>query len=88
MSQRCDVIVAADREDALCCRFEYPQLLGHVLMTPDRSPNGGFKARFYVWTPAASTLPASTRMRLRGELSALIDEQSMEEEFPSTLLSW
>ena len=87
MRERCDVIVAADNDDALCCKFQYPHLLGHVLLTPDRGPDG-LTARSYVWTPAASKLPASTRMRLRGELSALIDERSMEEEFPSTLLSW
>jgi len=87
MSERCDVIVAADRDDALCCRYQFPHLLGHVLLTPERSP-GAVTARFYVWTPSASKLPASVRMRLRGELSALIDERSVEEEFPSTLLSW
>jgi hypothetical protein len=93
MDERHDVMVAADRDDALCCRFLFPHLLGHVLLTPERplpperSPFG-FVVRSYVWTPAASKLPASVRMRLRGELSSLIDERSMEEEFPSTLLSW
>lgn len=85
--ERCDVMVAADPDDALCCRFQFPHFLGHELLTPERSPTG-FKARSYVWTPAASKLPASVRMRLRGQLAALIDERSVEEEFPSTLLSW
>jgi len=87
MGERCDVMVAADRDDALCCKFLYPHFFGHALLTPELSP-GDLTARSYVWTPAASKLPASTRMRLRGELSAFIDERSVEEEFPSTLLSW
>lgn len=84
---RANVIVAASLSDALLVKKRMPQFKFHVVLTPGESLSG-FAVREYVWTPAASNLPAVMRMELRGLLAPLIDDDSIEEEFPETLLTW
>ena len=66
-------------------RRHYPQFRNHLVMTP-RSVLTGVKIGEYVWTPFAQQLPARVRMKLRGLLAPLIDQSSVEEIFPDTLL--
>ena len=88
MALRVGVIVATDYVDADHIKANYPQFRFHVTVTPRSSAPKDFVISEYVWTPLASQLPARTRLALRGKLAPLIDEDSMEEEFPSNLLSW
>lgn len=85
--KRASVLVAASRMDADLVLLHYPQYRGHVVLTPDR-PVAGFDIDEYIWTPEASDLPASVRMKLRGVMAPLMTALSCEEEFPVTLLSW
>lgn len=86
---RVGVLVATDYVDADRVKKKYPQFRFHVAVTPKSiAPKGDFVISEYVWTPNASSLPARTRLALRGKIAHLIDEDSMEEEFPSNLLSW
>lgn len=84
---RANVMVAESQSEAVLLKRQYPQFRFHVVLAPD-CPVSGFKVGEYVWTPRANGLPARTRMALRGMLAPLIDEKSVQEEFPSTLLSW
>lgn len=87
MSNRYNLMVAATKNEGDNYREMYPQFRGHLVLTPRTEiPDG--RVDTYVWTPDASNLPASVRLRLRGKMAPHIDEQSMEEEFPATLLSW
>ena len=88
MALRVGVIVATDYLDADRVKKRYPQFRFHVTVTPKTNPPKDFVIGEYVWTPNASDLPARTRLALRGKIAHLIDENSMEEEFPATLLSW
>ena len=87
MPNRYNLMVAATKAEGERLRKSYPQFRQHLLLTP-RTPMPDVLVGTYVWTPEASKLPASVRMRLRGEMAAHIDEKTMEEEFPLTLLSW
>lgn len=83
---RVNVLVATSHDDAEFVKRRIPHLRFYIVLTPDDSLSG-FLIEEYLWTPAASNLPASVRLRLRGELAPLIDGESAEEEFPVTLLS-
>lgn len=87
MSTRHSLIVAANFDDADYIRDHFEQFCLHLALTPEYTPSG-FLVSDYVWTPRASKLPARERMLLRGKIAPFLDEQSMEEEFPLTLLSW
>lgn len=88
MALRVSVMMAADYRDADWVKKRYPQFRFHVTVTPKTARMKDFIVSEYVWTPNASALPARIRMTLRGKIAHLIDENSMEEEFPSNLLSW
>jgi len=83
---RVNVLVATSHDDAEFVKHRIPLLRFCVVLTPDESLSG-FLVEEYLWTPAASNLPASVRLRLRGKLAPLIDGQSVEKVFPVTLLS-
>lgn len=83
---RSSVMVAASDQDADAVKEGYPQFRNHAVLTPPEDPRVLIDS--HVWTPAAMCLSASVRLRLRGQLSGLIDEFSVEEDFPHTLLSW
>lgn len=87
MPQRKNVIVAASLDEAEAYRELIPHYRDHLALTPDSTVRGFLVGR-WVWTPEASELPASVRMRLRGELAPMIDGGSVQDEFPVTLLSW
>jgi hypothetical protein len=85
--KRMRVMVAANAMDAEIIKDHCPEYHFHAVLTPDRMLSG-FIVSDYVWTPDASELPASVRLRLRGMLSPLIGPDSVEEEFSPTLLYW
>lgn len=85
--KRVNIMIAASKMDAELVMVHYPQYRGHLVLTPDR-PITGFVVGEYIWTPEASDLPASVRLRLRGVMAPMMDPLSCEEEFPQTLLSW
>ena len=87
MPLRVNLIVAASDWDAELIKDGWPQFRHHQVVTPQKSLSG-FYVGEYVWTPDAQKLRASERLRLRGVLAPLLDEHSVEEVFPSTLLSW
>lgn len=87
MPQRVNLLIAAHSWDVELVRDGWPQFAKHLPLTPDFAPSG-VQVDEYVWTPEASKLPAAARLRLRNALAPLIDENSIEETFPSTLLSW
>lgn len=87
MRPRKNVMVAESIEEGSAYCDMIPYFGDHVLLTPERTVRG-FTVGRYVWTPEASRLPARVRMRLRGELAPMIDQNSVEEDFPLTLLSW
>ena len=80
-------MIAVSRREADTFKKDCPQFRLHVTVTPQATPSG-FLVGEYVWTPKALNLPASIRLQLRGLLAPLIDEESIEEEFPDTLLYW
>lgn len=80
-------MVAASLNEARTFVEHYPQFRDHLVLTPKRTLRG-ITVGEYVWTPGASKLPASTRLRLRGEMAPMMDAESIEEECPLTLLSW
>lgn len=84
---RARVLIAATQAEADGVKRKYPQFKYHLVVTPRTLPSG-IRVGEYVWTPAASALPARLRMAVRGALAPLIDEDSVEETFPDTLLSW
>lgn len=84
---RAKVLIAATITDADRVKRKYPQFKYHVAVTSRCFPNL-LSVGEYVWTPAASALPARLRLALRGALASLIDEETVEETFPDTLLSW
>lgn len=84
---RAKVLIAATVSEADQVKRKYPQFKYHVAVTPRCLPEL-LSVGEYVWTPAASSLPARLRLGLRGYLAPLIDEDSVEETFPDTLLSW
>lgn len=88
MALRVGVIVATDYADADHVKANYPQFRFYVTVTPRSAVPKDFVISEYVWTPLAGQLPARVRLALRGKIAHLIDEDSMEEEFPSNLLSW
>ena len=85
--KRMRVMIAASEMDAEIVKDHCPKYHFHAVLTPD-STLSGFIVSDYVWTPEASELPASVRLRLRGMLSPLMGPGSSEEKFVSTLLSW
>lgn len=84
---RANVLVAPSHKEADWVKERYPQYRFHVVLTPEETLSG-FVVGEQVWTPGAGNLPASVRLRLRGLLAPLIDENSVEEEFPEALWSW
>lgn len=84
---RQNLIIAATKRDAQTVKEHFPQYRRYTVVTPRVLPPD-VKIGEYVWTPYASELPARLRMELRGVLAPLIDEESVEEQFPITLLSW
>jgi hypothetical protein len=78
-------MVGATKAEIEMTRRYFPQYRHHLAMTP-RSALSGVLVDEYVWTPTALALPARVRLRLRGMLAPLIDERSVEECFPDTLL--
>jgi hypothetical protein len=84
---RVNLIIAASQWDADLIRDGWPQFAKHLALTP-QSESFNVVVREYVWTPDAKKLSPSTRLRLRGVLAPLLDDNSIEEIFPSTLLSW
>lgn len=87
MLVRARMIIAATQTDADRIKRKYPQFRHHLVVTPRTLPTGLLVGE-YVWTPAAQALPARLRMEIRGALAPWIDEDSVEETFPETLLSW
>lgn len=88
MPIRISVMVAATRSDGDRVKSRFPQYRLHTVVTPKVPFPPGFVVGEYLWTPEASNLRASVRLSLRGMLSPYIDQESIEEEFPDTLLSW
>lgn len=86
-TMRANVLVASTYAEADWVKKQYPLYRFHVVLTPEGTLSG-FVVGEQVWTPGASNLPASVRLRLRGLLAPLIDENSVEEEFSEALLSW
>lgn len=85
---RANILIATSQREADCLKKRLDHYRFHVVLTPCDELSG-FRVAEYVWTPAAQRLPAATRLRLRGLLAPLIDEDSFEEEFDEdTLLSW
>lgn len=86
---RVNIMVGATHDEVVLLRRRYPQFRQHLALTP-RSELGGFRFKVgeYVWTPNALSLPAAVRLQLRGALAPMLDEQSVEETFPATLLLW
>lgn len=84
---RQNLLVVAAEAEAAAIRARYPQFRDHVTLTPRTAPSG-IRVGEYVWTSYALALPARLRLTLRGVLAGLIDEESVEETFPDTLLSW
>lgn len=85
--RRINLMVASSELDADLVKTHFPQLRTYTVLTPrDRLDN--VRVGDYLWTPDANDLPASERMRLRGLMAPFIDEHSVEEDFPQTLLSW
>lgn len=87
MTDRVNLLIAESRVDADQVISRFPQFFHHAVMTPWIIPNDVVVGE-YVWSPRAQSLPARVRMRIRGELSSMIDGSSVEEIFPDTLLSW
>lgn len=87
LPHRRNVIVASSDDDAGRYVHVFPQYRRHLVLTPDRALPVCL-VREYLWTIGASNLPASVRMRLRGELAPMLDEYSRHEEYPLTLSSW
>ena len=83
---RAKVMIAATQAEADRIKKKYPQFKFYLAITPRTLPSG-IEVGQYVWTPAASALPARLRMQIRGALAPLIDEESVEQTFPETLLS-
>lgn len=94
MTDRVSVLVAANAADANWAMQLFPQYRCHIVLTGDQLalPRSmlvkGTKLGEYSWTLAARELPASVRLRLRGLLAPLVDDDSCEEEFIETLSSW
>lgn len=84
---RANLMIAATHGEADQIKKKYPQFRYHLAVTPRTLPSG-IAVGEYVWTPSASALPARLRMAIRVALAPLIDEDSVEETFPDTLLSW
>jgi hypothetical protein len=84
---RVRLLIAATQTDGDQIRKKYRQFKYHLVITPRTLPSGIVIGE-YVWTPAASALPARLRLEIRGALAPLIDGESVEETFPETLLSW
>ena len=87
MPVRTNLMIAATRSDGDQVKARLPQFRRHLVVTPRSLPSGVLIGE-YVWTPRALKLPPALRMSIRGALSLLIDEESVEETFPETLLSW
>lgn len=83
-------MIAASDLEAFTVRDSWPVFKGHMILTPDSNPLllAGFTIDDYVWTPGALALPARVRLMLRGIMAGCLDENSIEETFPETLLSW
>lgn len=86
---RANVIIAASEREAVAVKRHYLQFRNHLVVIPDEPfDSTGILVGEYVWTPCALELPAADRMTLRGRLAPLMDDESVEEHFPETLLSW
>lgn len=83
---RANLMVAASKAEGQLLKTQYPQFRRHLVITP-RSLPSGILIGSWVWTPHALRLPARLRLAIRGALAPMIDEGSVEEEFPDTLLS-
>ena len=81
---RAKVMVAGTLAEAEMVKRKYPQFRFYLVITPRTLPTG-IQVSAYVSSPAAVALPARQRMAIRGALSSLIDEDSVEETFPTTL---
>lgn len=87
MLVRAKVMIASTKADADQVKSRFPQFRHHLVVTPRSLPSGILIGE-YVWTPRALNIPPRLRMSIRGALAPLIDEESVEETFPTTLLSW
>lgn len=87
MLVRANLLIAATKVDGQEIREHFPQFRHHLVITPRSLPSGILIGE-YVWTPYALELPARLRWQVRGALAPLLDEESVEETFPTTLLSW
>jgi hypothetical protein len=81
-----NLLIAASRTEGMEIQKHFPQFRKHILLTP-KSLRSGVLVGEYVWTPGALELPARLRMKIRGVLAPMIDEESVEETFPVTLLT-
>jgi hypothetical protein len=88
MAMRINVLVARNHSDADRVKSRFPQYRLHVVVTPKTETCEGFVIGEYLWTPMASELPPRVRLALRGKLRPMMSCESIEEEFPDTLLSW
>lgn len=84
---RANLLIASSKIDADQVKSRFPQFRRHLTITPRSLPSGLLIGE-YVWTPRASAIRPRLRMAIRGALSSMIDEYSVEEVFPETLLSW
>lgn len=84
---RVNILIASSDIDAEWIQHYYPQYKNHLPVTPKTLPSCILVGE-YLWTPRALQLPARVRLAIRGALSSLLDEGSIEETFPDTLLSW
>jgi hypothetical protein len=87
MLVRANLLIAANKIDGDQVKSRFPQFSAYLIITP-RSLPSGIRVGEYVWTPRASIIPARLRMAVRVALAPMIDEESVEETFPVTLLSW
>jgi hypothetical protein len=87
MLVRANLLIAATKTDGDQVKSRFPQFSAHLVITP-RSLPSGIRVGEYLWTPRALVIPARLRMAVRSALAPLIDEESVEETFPDTLLSW
>ena len=83
---RANLIIAATKREGDLLKIKYPQFRRHLVITPRSLPSGILVGE-YVWTPHALLLPARVKLAIRGSLAPLVDESSVEEDFPDTLLS-
>ena len=88
MTNRANVMLATSFDEADAIKSRFPQYRFVLVQTPGQDLPDQVLVGEYVWTPNAAGLSARVRLRMRGVLSLGMDDESVEEEFPDTLLSW